>query len=42
MNEFWIHILLGFFGGFIFAILLVPVILKKMILFFQKLGDKDE
>ena len=42
MNDFWVYILLGFFGGMIFCFLLMVGFVKNVIRFAAKRGDKDE
>ena len=42
MAEYWLYILLGFFAGFVFTILLAITLLKKFVTFMIEKGKKDE
>lgn len=42
MNEFWLYILVGFFGGMIFCFLLLVGLIKRLISIAIVKGNKDE
>ena len=41
MQEFWLYILLGFFGGMIFCFLLIIGFIKRVVKIIGVVKDKD-